>query len=354
MKHKLLKHLPLYISLIFSLTLFIGCSKNNKVVEPITRSEAIMGTVVKVTLYDSDDVTILDKAFDRVREIEKSVSINDSDEAVIKDTILDEVNKSSGIQPIKVDDDTFTIVKKGIKYSNLSNGLFDITIGPLVKLWSIGLPEERVPSKEEIESVLRYINYEDIELNENDKSIFLKNPNMIIDLGGIAKGYAADEISEVLTNNDVNSAIIDLGGNVYTHGTKITGEDWNIGIQNPLDSRGNVLGTIKANNKSIVTSGTYERFIEQNGVKYHHILNPKTGYPYDNNISGISIISDQSMDGDALSTSVFAMGVEDGLVFIESQPGVEAIFVTTDKKVYLSSGMKNVFNLTNTDFQIAN
>lgn len=353
MKHKLLKYIPLSILLIFSLPLFVGCSKNNKVAEPITRSEAIMGTVVKVTLYDSDDVTILDKSFDRVRAIEESVSINDSDE-VIKDTILDKVNKSSGIQPVKVDDDTFTIVKKGIEYSKLSNNLFDITIGPLVKLWSIGLPEERVPSKEEIKNVLEYINYEDIELNENDKSIFLKEPNMIIDLGGIAKGYAADEISEVLTENGVHSAIIDLGGNVYTHGTKVTGEDWNIGIQNPLDSRGNVLGTIKANNKSIVTSGTYERFIEQDGVKYHHILNPKTGYPYDNNISGISIISDTSIDGDALSTSVFAMGVENGLVFVESQPGVEAIFVTTDKKVYLSSGMKNVFNLTNTDFQIAN
>ncbi|MEG2867679.1 MAG: FAD:protein FMN transferase [Terrisporobacter sp.] len=348
MRNKLLTNITLSTLLIFSLNFFIGCSKNNKVTEPLTRTEALMGTVVKVTLYDSDDLKVLDKAFDRVREIEKSVSINDVG------TILDEVNNYSGIHPVKVDEDTFTIVKKGIEYAKLSNGLFDITIGPLVKLWSIGLPEARVPSKEEIESVLGYINYTDIELNENDKSIFLKNPNMLIDLGGIAKGYAADEISEVLTENGVNSAIIDLGGNVYTHGTKVTGEDWNVGIQNPISTRGDILGTIKVNNKSIVTSGTYERFIEEDGVKYHHILNPKTGYPYENNISGISIISDKSIDGDALSTSVFAMGLEYGLEFIESQQNVEAIFVTTDKKVYLSSGMKTVFNLTNTEFQLAN
>lgn len=348
MRNKLLKYLILYTLLIFSLFNFMGCSKNNKDSSPLTRTESIMGTVVKITLYDSNDLKILDKAFDRVREIEKSVSINQ------EGTLLDEVNNSSGISPVKVDEDTFKIVQKGIDYSKLSNGLFDITIGPLVKLWSIGLPEARVPSQEEIENVLGYINYNDIELNENDRSIFLKNPNMIIDLGGIAKGYAADEISEVLTENGVNSAIIDLGGNVYTHGKKITGEDWNVGIQNPLSSRGDVLGTIKVNNKSIVTSGTYERFIEQDGIKYHHILNPKTGYPYENNISGISIISYKSIDGDALSTSVFAMGVEDGLAFIESQSNIEAIFVTTDKNIYLSSGVKDIFNLTNTEFKIAN
>ena len=348
MKNRLLKYLSLSSLLIFSLIFIAGCSKNNKVSSPLSRTETLMGTVVKVTIYDSNDTKILDKAFDRVREIEKSVSINE------EGTILDKVNESSGISPVIVDEDTFKIVEKGIKYSNLSNGLFDITIGPLVKLWSIGFPEARVPSKDEIDAVLGYINYKDIELNENDNSIFLKNPNMLIDLGGIAKGYTADEISEVLTENNVHSAIIDLGGNVYTHGRKVNGEDWNVGIQNPISERGDILGTIKVNNKSIVTSGTYERFIEKDGVKYHHILNPKTGYPYDNNISGISIISEKSIDGDALSTSVFAMGVEEGLVFVESQPNIEAIFVTTDKNIYLSSGMKNIFKLTNTEFKIAN
>ena len=348
MKNRLLKYLSLSSLLIFSLVFIAGCSKNNKVSSPLSRTETLMGTVVKVTIYDSNDTKILDKAFDRVREIEKSVSINE------EGTILDKVNESSGTSPVIVDEDTFKIVEKGIKYSNLSNGLFDITIGPLVKLWSIGLPEARVPSKDEIDAVLGYINYKDIELNENDNSIFLKNPNMLIDLGGIAKGYTADEISEVLTENNVHSAIIDLGGNVYTHGRKVNGEDWNVGIQNPISDRGDILGTIKVNNKSIVTSGTYERFIEKDGIKYHHILNPKTGYPYDNNISGISIISEKSIDGDALSTSVFAMGVEDGLAFVESQPNIEAIFVTTDKNIYLSSGMKNVFKLTNTEFKIAN
>lgn len=348
MKGKSLKYLSVSILLIFSLNVFIGCSKNNKVQEPITRTEALMGTVVKVTIYDSDDISNLDKSFDRVREIESLVSINK------EGTLLDEVNQSAGIAPVKVDKDTFAMVKEGLEYSQITNGLFDITVGPLVQLWRIGFPEARVPSPDEIPPVLKLINYNDVELNEDDKSIFLKKPNMIIDLGAVAKGFTADAISKVLTENNVNSAIIDLGGNVYTHGKKITGEDWRVGIQNPLSSRGDILGTINVSNKSIVTSGTYERFIEKDGVKYHHILNPKTGYPYSNNISGISIISDKSVDGDILSTSVFAMGIDDGLAYVESRPDIQAIFVTNDNKIYLSSGMKNLFNLTNTEFEIAN
>ncbi|MGL5354753.1 MAG: FAD:protein FMN transferase [Clostridium sp.] len=348
MKNRSLKHLSISILLIFSLIIFVGCSKNNKATEPITRTEALMGTVVKVTIYDSDDISILDKCFNRVREIEELVSINK------EGTLLDDVNASSGISPVKVDKDTFDMIKEGLEYSKATNGLFDITIGPLVKLWRIGFDDARVPSLEEIPPVLNYINYNDVVLNENDQSIFLKNPNMIIDLGAVAKGFTADAISKILTENNVNTAIIDLGGNVYTHGKKVNGEDFRVGIQNPLSSRGDIIGTINVNNKSIVTSGTYERFIEKDGVKYHHILNPKTGYPYSSNISGISIISDKSVDGDILSTSIFAMGVEDGLAYVETRPDIQAIFVTEDKKIYLSSGMKDIFKLTNTEFEIAN
>ena len=348
MKVKSIKKLILPILLIFSLNIFMSCSKNNKIKDPLTRTESHMGTVVKVTLYDSDSVKILDKAFDRVREIEEAVSINKTG------TLLDKVNDSAGISPVKVDKDTFSMVKRGVAYSVVSDGLFDVSVGPLVQLWRIGFPDARVPSKEEIGGVLGYINYKDIELNENDQSIFLKKPHMIIDLGAVAKGYTADAISEVLTENNVNSAIIDLGGNIFAHGKKITGEDWTVGIQNPLFSRNNTLGTIKVNNKSVVTSGTYERFIEKDGIKYHHILSPKTGYPYDNNILGISIISDKSVDGDCLSTTIFAMGIENGLAYVETRPDIQAIFITADKKIYLSSGMKDLFKLSDTEFEIVN
>lgn len=307
-----------------------------------------MGTVVTVTLYDNKSEKIIDKAFEEVKKIEQLVSIN------MEGTELDEVNNNAGIKPVKVSDDTYNIIKKGLEYSSLTNGSFDITIGPLVKLWSIGLPEAKVPTLDEIKGALKYINYKDVEINDSEKTVFLKKPGMIIDLGGIAKGYTADVIAQTLKDEGVEKAIIDLGGNVYALGEKAENTLWRIGIQNPDQTRGEIVGSINVKDKSIVTSGIYERFIEQDGVKYHHILSPETGYPYDNEIAGVTIISDKSIDGDALSTSVFSMGVAKGLEFVNSLPDIEAIFITKDHKVYLTEGSQEIFKLTNDDFEIMN
>lgn len=342
------KNLFFPLLLIFVTTL-IGCSKNKtSTSELLSRTELFMGTVIKITLYDSNDSTILDKAFDKVAEIESLVSINDSG------TELDKVNDFAGISPVEVSPTTYEIVEKGLEYSKLSNGGFDITIGPLVKLWSIGLEGAKVPTQEEIDAVLPLIDYNLLELNKENHTIFLKNENMMIDLGSIAKGYAADEISRILTENNVNSAIIDLGGNIYAHGIKPSGKDWNIGIQNPFNNRGDIIGVLKVKNKTVVTSGIYERYIEKDGIKYHHLLNPSTGYPFENNIAGVSIVTDKSTDADALSTIVFSKGLEDGLKFVESLSNVDAIFITTDNKVYITNGIRDSFTLENEDFTLAN
>lgn len=333
------------IFLIFSL---IGCTNSNDDSKPLSKTEYFMGTVVTVTLYDNKSEKIIDKAFEEVKKIEQLVSIN------MEGTELDEVNNNAGIKPVKVSDDTYNIIKKGLEYSSLTNGSFDITIGPLVKLWSIGLPEAKVPTIEEIKEKIQYINYNDVELNNSEKTVFLKKPGMIIDLGGIAKGYTADVIAQTLKDEGVEKAIIDLGGNIYALGEKAENTLWRIGIQNPDQTRGEIVGSINVKDKSIVTSGIYERFIEQDGVKYHHILSPKSGYPYDNEIAGVTIISDKSIDGDALSTSVFSMGITKGLEFINSLPDTEAIFITKDHKIYLTEGSKEIFKLTNNDFQIIN
>ena len=348
MTKKIFKSLIFPFILFLSTSLLSGCSKNSNLSEPLSKSELLMGTVITVTLYDSKDQEILDKVFDKVRDLESILSINENG------TLVDKINEEAGIKPVKVDEDTYTIIKKGVEYSKLSNGLFDISVGPIVKLWSIGLPEAKVPTKEEIEEKLPLIGFNDIELNDNDRTVYLKRKGMMIDLGGIAKGYTADVISKILTNEGVNSAIIDLGGNVVTHGKKPSGDEWKIGIQNPFAQRGGIIGTLTISNKSIVTSGIYERFIEKDGVKYHHILNPKTGYPYENEIAGITIISDISSSGDGLSTSVFAMGVEEGMKFVNSIDGIDAIFVTKDNKVYITNGIRNIFTLTNSDFTLAN
>lgn len=343
-----LKNLFFLMLLIFITTL-IGCNKNQaSTSELLSRTELFMGTVIKITLYDSNDSTILDKAFDRISEIESLVSINESG------TELDKVNDLAGISPVEVTSTTYEIVEKGLEYSKLSNGGFDITVGPLVKLWNIGLDDAKVPTQEEIDSVLPLIDYNLLELNEKDHTIFLKNKGMMIDLGSIAKGYAADEISRILTENNVNSAIIDLGGNIYAHGIKPSGQDWNIGIQNPFSTRGDIIGVLKVKNKTVVTSGIYERYIEKDGVKYHHLLNPDTGYPFENNIAGVSIVTDKSIDADALSTTVFAKGLEEGLKFVETLPSVDAIFITKDNKVYITNGIRDSFTLENEDFTLEN
>ena len=338
----------LCLSLIFILT---GCTKKaeeqQQTQEPIKRSEMLMGTVISVTLYDSTDETILDKVFDKVKELESIFSINESG------TEVDKINDNAGIEPVKVSDDTIAVVKEGLHYSELSHGKFDITIGPLVKLWNI--PDAIViPTQEEIEAVIPLTNYKDVVIDENNKTVYLTKPGMMLDLGGIAKGYTADVISQMLTDEGVKSAIIDLGGNIFAHGEKISGDSWKIGVQNPFSTRGDIVGAIPVKNKSIVTSGIYERYIEVDGVKYHHILNPETGYPYENNIAGITIISDKSSTGDALSTSVFALGIEEGIKFVEGLDGVDAIFVTKDNEIYLTSGMKDNFDLRDDTFKVMN
>lgn len=339
------------LCILFTLSLLSGCSKDSSETttnEPIKKSELMMGTVISVTLYDKKDDSIFEKVFDEVSKLEKTFSINEAG------TEVDKINEMSGIEPVKVSDDTYKVVKEGLHYAELSDGKFDITIGPLVKLWSIGLPEARVPSQSEIDAVIPLTNYKDVVLNDDDKSIYLTRPNMMLDLGGIAKGYTADVISSILTEEGVNSAIIDLGGNIFAHGSKLSGDSWRIGIQNPSSDRGEIIGALPVKNKSVVTSGIYERYIEQDGVKYHHILNPVTGYPYDNDIAGVSIISDKSSTGDALSTTLFALGVEDGLKFIETLPDVDAIFITKNNEVYLTSGVKEIFELTDSTFKIMN
>lgn len=307
-----------------------------------------MGTAIKVTLYNGGSEEILDKVFDRIVEIENLVSINK------ENTELTNLNENAGIKPVKLSETSYDIIKKGIHYSQISQGGYDVTIGPLVKLWSIGLPEAKVPNNDEIEKTIKTIDYSKVIMNDETKEVFLSEPNMMLDLGSIAKGYVADEVASMLKEENVDQAIIDLGGNIYALGLKNGDTNWKIGIQNPFDSRGEVVGVLEVSNKSVVTSGIYERFIEKDGVKYHHILNPKTGYPFETSIAGVSIVSDKSIDADALSTLVFTKGVEEGLEFVESLENIDAIFITNDKEVYTTSGLKDNFKILNDEFKLLN
>jgi len=325
----------------------VGCT-NEDSNQPISRTEIFMSTPVSITIYDGEYENILDKAFEKVEEVENLVSINK------ENTEISELNKNAGIEKVKLSDISYDILKKGLEYSKLSNGSYDITIGPLVKLWNIGFEDAKVPSQDEINEVIDTIDYNNIEINDSTKEVFLTKKGMEIDLGSIAKGYIADEIANILKQEGVNRAIIDLGGNIYALGSKSSNSNWKIGIQNPFNDRGEVVGGIEVSDKTVVTSGIYERFIEENGVKYHHILNPKTGYPYETDIAGVSIITDKSIDADALSTLTFTKGLEEGLKFIEGLDNVDAIFITNDKKIYITDNIRDSFKIINTEFEIVN
>jgi len=303
-----------------------------------------MGTIIQLKVYGKNADKATAKALERISDIENKMSVN------IETSEISKLNSKAGISGEKLSADTYSVIEKSVQYSKLTEGALDATIEPIVKLWGIGTDKERVPLKNEIQDKLKLVDYKDILLDKKNSTVQLRKAGQAIDLGAIAKGYTADEIKKVLLDNKISSALINLGGNVFAMGSKLDGADWNIGIQNPLDTRGKYLGTISVADKSMVTSGNYERFFIVDGKRYHHIFDPKTGYPSQTGVISTTIISDKSIDGDALSTSTYIMGLEKGLKLIEAIKGVDAIFITEDKKVYVTKGLKGSFNLTNKEF----
>ncbi|MCM8710346.1 FAD:protein FMN transferase [Clostridium sp. SYSU_GA19001] len=330
--------------IITSFSVLFGCQKNT---QPVSKTQIILGTSCTIKLYDNISDETFEKVFNRLKEIEDKMSINKDKSEVI------DINSAAGKDYVKVSDDTFEVIKKGIYYSSLYNK-FDITIGPLVKLWNISFDNAvnaRIPEDKEIKDRLPLVDYNKVLLNESESKIMLKEKGMMIDLGGIAKGYAADEAVRILKERGVQHAIVNLGGNVMTLGGRPDGSSWTIGVQHPFDDRGNYVGTVRVSDKTVVTSGIYERYIKVNDKIYHHILDKNTGYPVDNELLSVTIITDKSIDGDGLS-KIFALGVEKGMELIKTLKGVDAIFITKDNKIYISPSLKGNFQLTDNSFKL--
>lgn len=322
--------------LLLSVTLLaISCAKPMP-----AQTEYVLGTLCTINLFDKGSPELYRTLFARLREIEARMSVNRAG------TELDRVNAASGKEPVMVDPDVIEVLKAALHYAQLSDGAFDPTIGPLVKLWGIGTDDARIPAPEEIQKVLPLINYKDVVLDPQGQTIFLKRHGMAIDLGAIAKGYAADEMARILHSKKVERAIIDLGGNVLAYGEKQGGKNWRIGVQDPGGERGTYVGILEIKNKTMVTSGVYERFLMQDGVRYHHILSTSSGYPVQNGLLSVTIVGDRSIDADGLSTAVFALGYEKGRSFLESLDDVEGIFIFEDGSIRATAGARVQFSLT--------
>jgi len=322
------KLLILLVAIVISIT---ACSTGSDA--EVSRNSFNLGTVISLTVYGGQEENSLDAAFEEIVRLEAILSKK------IEGSDIYKINNNAGAEKVELQPETMVILAKSLENYEKSNGYFDITIGPLVDLWKIGTEEAALPGSDAIESALELINIEKFDFCGN--TAFLTEPLMSIDTGGIAKGFIADRIAEILKNEGCSGAIINLGGNVLTLGNKPDGSKWKIGIQDPFKSTGNYMEIVKVDEMSVVTSGPYERNFEEDGVLYHHILDPFTGYPVVNNIAGVTIISEQSIDGDGLSTSVFAMGVEEGLALIEKTDNTECYIVLDDGTIIMSTGFSD-------------
>lgn len=331
----------LIISIGIVMLSMIGCSskyngnQGNKL-EPISKTAFKLNTMVTITLYDSTSEEILDGALAVCDKYENiySRTLETSELYKLNNKTLEK--KEGSKDSYYISDELTDILEYGLKYSELSGGNFDITIEPISSLWEFTSEEPFVPNKDIIKSNLGYVNYKNLSTNNN--VVTFNKENMGIDLGAIAKGYIADRIKDYLISEGVQSAMINLGGNVLCVGSKTKEVPFNIGIQKPFADRNEIVATMELKDVSVVSSGIYERSFTEDGKLYHHILNPSTGYPYDNGLISVTIISDYSVDGDGLSTSCFALGLEKGLELINSLPNTYAVFITDDYVMHYSEG----------------
>ena len=343
-------------SLLLSSAAFSGCSLKANTAEnsdagsqePVSATAIKLNTAVTVTIYDSQDRELLTECMNLCDKYEKIFSRTASDSE------LYQLNHRE-LTPVAGTKDTFQVsnplaelIRKGLYYSELSEGAFDIAIEPLTSLWDFTAEDPQVPEDRLIQEALTKCDYHNVSVSDNNE-VILKTEDTAIELGAIAKGYIADRLKDYLISQGVKSAIINLGGNVLCIGGKPDDSSFKIGIQKPFADRSETIAVMDIKDKSVVSSGVYERCFEQDGTLYHHLLNPRTGYPYDNGLIAVTIISDESVDGDALSTTCFALGLEDGMKLAESLDNVQAFFVTSDYEIHYTKDFQKEITVTETD-----
>ena len=364
--HSRFFYLILCTVLVCPMLLFTGCENITDADTSITGNEPIsissikLNTAVQITIYDSQDKALLDDClalcdkyelvFSRTNEKSELYKLNHRKDTSDKDPNADGQTTpypvSGTADTWHISEDLASLLSQGLSITRESDGAFDIAIAPLTSLWDFTAEDPKVPDDAAIQKALPLCSSDGVTIDGQD--ITLPSDDIQFDVGAIAKGYIADRLKDFLIKKGVNSAIINLGGNVLCIGSKPDSTPFKVGIQKPFADRNETEAVMDITGKSVVSSGIYERCFKQNGKLYHHILNPKTGYPYDNSLISVTIISDQSVDGDALSTTCFALGLEDGLKFAEKK-GVQAVFITEDYELHYTDGFQDEINVTDVE-----
>lgn len=301
----------------------------------VVRSEFLMDTIVECRVFHDDSQEaeeILDLVFEAMGQLEQILDRHrDYSET-------NRVNRSAGREPVAVSAELNGVIAKAVTVAEKTGGAFDITIAPLVELWGFGTDRVSVPDEKDIAQALTLVDYGKIRLE--DGTVFLESEGMQLDLGGIAKGYIVDRAAKILRENGIDSAYIDAGGDIRVLGGKPDGSAWKVGVRNPRgQDRMALVAVMEIRDRAVVTSGDYERFFTVDGVRYHHILDPKTGQPA-RGLASVTVLAPDAFTADAYSTACFILGLEKGMQLIESEPDLEAIMVTESGDVFLSGGLE--------------
>ena len=321
--------------------LFFSCSGK---IEP--RTQTAMDTLCTVNAFEDGTKKLYDEIFERLAQIEKEFS------ATLPDSEISQINSMAGISAVQTNEEVLNVMDFALKTAWISDGAFTPAAGPLVDLWGINTDHQRIPSQAEINKALELVDFGCVGLSRD--SVFLRKAGMKVNLGGIVKGFAADEVCKILKKHNVKKAVVDLGGNIYVYGKKSDGSKWTVGIKNPDSPSSAPLLRLCINENSVVTSGSYERFFEADGKKYHHIFNPATGFPADSGIVSATVISPSSIAADALSTATFVLGVEKSFKLLdkfkkEFGTDISSVFICKYGSVFASENLKGSLEFVQDD-----
>ena len=332
---------PICLVILCALVLSVtaGCSSpyrySDENGEYFSGTATFFDTYVSVTMYEGGSDTLMDAVFNICRECNEAFARTSSDSEIYK--LNDEsASGDAALSDFKVSVETAEVLEKALYFSRLSNGAFDVSIGAVSKLWDFKADDPAVPQTTAVEAALPLVDHSGVSLNGTKVSLAKKG--MELDLGGIAKGYAADRIGEYLKENGVTSALISLGGNILCVGEKKAGAPFKIGIQKPFADYAETVAVMEIRDKSVVSSGVYERCFTKDGKLYHHLLDPKTGFPADSSLLEVTVVGDCSADCDVLSTALFVMGLDEGMKLIDGIDGYYAVFITKDYELFYSKG----------------